>query len=71
MSYARLDERTRKAAERCLTRKQLDVFRLAANGVGSARIGLMLDISETTARRTRDRALQLVRIELEKEETAA
>lgn len=56
-----------EVAERVLTRKQFDVFRLSINGLGAARIGIMLDISEPVARRTVKRAYQLVEIELKKE----
>jgi DNA-binding CsgD family transcriptional regulator len=59
-----------EVAERVLTRKQYDVFRLWSNGLGAGRIGLMLDISEPVARRTAKRAVQLVEIELRKEEAA-
>jgi DNA-binding CsgD family transcriptional regulator len=56
-----------EVAERVLTAKQYDVFRLSMNGLGAARIGIMLDISEPVARRTVKRAMQLVEIELRKE----
>lgn len=64
MSYLELDKRTRQIAESVLTEKQLDVFKLWMNGAGTSRIALMLDISEPVARRTRDRAVQKVSIEL-------
>lgn len=63
-SYADLDKRTRDVAERVLTKKQLDVFKLWMGGLGTSRIAIMLDISEPVARRTRDRAVQKVSIEL-------
>lgn len=56
-----------EVAERVLTRKQYDTFRLSLNGLGAARIAIMLGISETVARRTVKRAMQLVEIELRKE----
>lgn len=56
-----------EVAERVLTRKQHDVFRLWSNGLGAARIAIMLDISEPVARRTVKRAVQLVEIEMRRE----
>jgi DNA-binding CsgD family transcriptional regulator len=67
MSYSELDKRTREVAESVLTQKQLHVFKLWMNGVSTNRIGIMLDIAEPVARRTRDRAVQKVSIELAKE----
>jgi DNA-binding CsgD family transcriptional regulator len=66
MGYSELDKRTREVAESVLTQKQLDVFRLWMNGASTSRIGMMLDIAEPVARRTRDRAVQKVSIELAK-----
>lgn len=60
-------DQIRAVAERVLTPKQLSVFRLYTNGIGTSRIAIMLDISEPVARRTRDRALQLIAIELRKD----
>lgn len=66
MSYAELDSTTREIAERSLTRKQLDVFKLWCAGVGLRRIGLMLDIHEATARGHLRRAIQKIDIEKRK-----
>ena len=49
MNYNELKPETRALAERVLTRKQLDVFKLWCAGVGVNRIGIMLDISPSTA----------------------
>lgn len=70
MSYADLPSDVRQAAESVLTRKQLDVFRLWSNGAGTARIATMLDVAEPVARRARDRAVQKVKLELERREAA-
>lgn len=67
MTYPTTKTEILKVAERVLTRKQYDMFRLSLNGLGAARIGIMLDISEPVARRTVKRAMQLVEIELRKE----
>lgn len=67
MSYAELDPATKAIAERVLTRKQLDVFRLWMGNMGAGRIAVQLDISEPVARRTLKRALQLIEIEKRKE----
>ena len=69
MSYAELDSDTRAIAERVLTRKQLDVFKLWCAEVGLRRIGIMLDIHEATARGHLRRAIQ--KIDIEKRRIAA
>jgi DNA-binding CsgD family transcriptional regulator len=74
MSYSKLPADVREFAERALTRKQLDVFKLWCAGVGTARIGIMLDISESTARGHLRRALQKLDLEARRvldESTAA
>ena len=68
MAYAELDERTREIAERVLTRKQLDVFKLWMSGLSPSGIALTVGISEPVARRTLTRAQQLIAIELERTE---
>lgn len=69
MSYAQLEPETRQIAERILTRKQLDVFKLWCAGVKSPQIANMLDIAEPTARGTLKRAIQ--KIDIEKRKVAA
>ena len=71
MAYSELDRKTRDVAERVLTQKQLDVFRMWMNGMSTNRIAITLDISEPVARRTRDRAVQKVSIELGRSSSAA
>jgi len=58
MGWSSLPIEVREAAERELTRKQLDVLKLWTSGYSTRRIGLMLGVSEATARAHRDRALQ-------------
>lgn len=58
------------AAHRVLTPRQIDVFRLWCAGAGTARIGLMLDMSESTARTHLRRARQKVKLELERKVAA-
>lgn len=70
MSYAKLPADVREAAERVLTRKQLDVFKLWCANASFVRIALMLDISETRARAIARRANQKIKIELERKEAA-
>jgi DNA-binding CsgD family transcriptional regulator len=60
----------RAVAERVLTRKQLDVFKLWMAGAGTARIAIMLDVSQSTARVHLRRAQQKVKIEMERKEAA-
>ena len=69
MSYSELDPATRTIAERVLTRKQLDVFKLWCAGAGTARIAIMLDVAESTARGHLRRAHQ--KLEVEKRRVAA
>jgi DNA-binding CsgD family transcriptional regulator len=69
MAYSDLDTSTRQTAERVLTRKQLDVFKLWMSGVGTARIAIMLDVSQSTARTHLARAMQ--KLEIEKRKVAA
>ncbi len=58
MSWQTLSPEIRVIAERELTRKQLDVLKLWIAGAGTARIAVMLGISESTARGHKTRALQ-------------
>lgn len=58
MAYADLPPNVRTVAERELTRKQLDVLKLWANGHGTVRISLILGVAEPTARAHLRRALQ-------------
>lgn len=67
MSYGALPRDIREVAERVLTPRQLDVFILWCAGAGTARIGIMLDISEPVARRTLSRARQKIRIAMDRE----
>lgn len=71
MSYATLPPAVRETAERVLTRKQLDVFKLWCAGVSSSRIAIMLSISEPRARAIANRANQKIRIEMEKTKEVA
>lgn len=64
--YHELPDDVRQVAENVLTRKQLTVFQLWCNGLGSGRIAIMLDISEPVARRTLERSRQKIRIEIER-----
>lgn len=66
MAYADLDSETREIAERVLTRKQLDVFKLWMSGLSPSGIALTVGISEPVARRTLTRAQQLIAIERER-----
>ena len=61
MTYANLPPTVQAAAERELTRKQLDVLKLWLAGAGTTRISVMLNISEPTARGHLRRALQKLR----------
>ena len=70
MSYSTLSPEIRETAERILTRKQLDVFKLWCAGAGTARIAIMLDVAEPTARRHLKRAQQKIKIEMEREVAA-
>jgi DNA-binding CsgD family transcriptional regulator len=58
VSYVNLSSTTREAAERVLTRKQLDVFKLWMNGNGTRRIAVIMGVSEPTARAHLTRAQQ-------------
>jgi DNA-binding CsgD family transcriptional regulator len=58
VSYSSLPPNTRAIAEEILTRKQLDVFKLWANGYGAVRISLILGVSEATVRGHLRRSLQ-------------
>lgn len=60
MSYSTLPVEIRETAEAVLTRKQLDVFKLWCAGAGTARIAIMLDIAEPTARAHLTRAKQKI-----------
>lgn len=63
MAYSELDLETRTIAERVLTRKQLDVFKLWMAGKSDYAIGVTLDIATSTARGHRLRAIQKMEIE--------
>lgn len=69
MAYADLDPPTRAVAEKVLTRKQLDVFKMWMAGMSDQRIAHTLDISTSTARGHRMRAIQ--KMEIEKRRVAA
>jgi len=69
-SYVQLDKTTRAIAEEVLAPRQLEVFKLWMNGFSTGKIGMALGISESVARRTRDRAVQLVSIELARRKAA-
>lgn len=70
MSFHTLPLEVRRIAEKVLTRKQLDVFRMRMNGATMANIALTLDISESVAYRTMKRAEQKIEIELRREQAA-
>jgi DNA-binding CsgD family transcriptional regulator len=61
VSWSSLPESVRTAAERELTRKQLDVLKLWANGHGTDRISLILGLSRSTVRDHLRRALQKIK----------
>lgn len=61
MSWNSLPPEARAIAERELSPRQLDVFKLWMAGCGYKRIGVMLDISPSTARDHLARALQKLR----------
>jgi DNA-binding CsgD family transcriptional regulator len=67
VSYGSLPQDIRTTAERILTQKQLDVFKLWCGGAGTARIATMLDVSEPVARRHLSRARQKIRIATDRE----
>jgi DNA-binding CsgD family transcriptional regulator len=69
--YSSLPDDVRTAAERVLTRKQLDVFRLWCSNYGTARMAMMLDVSESTVRVHLRRAQQKLKIEMERVREAA
>lgn len=71
MSYATLSPEIRAIAERELTSRQLDVLKLWLAGAGTARIALMLDVSEATARGHLRRAKQIMGIHLRRTEDVA
>lgn len=70
VSYSELNAETRAAAERVLTRKQLDVFRMRMNGAYWSQVMIVCEISEPVARRTYNRAMQLIELEMRKEPAA-
>lgn len=67
MSFSSLPIETREIAERELTRKQLDVFKLWCADVGYNRIAIMLDMSPSTVRTHLARAQQKIEIAKRKE----
>jgi DNA-binding CsgD family transcriptional regulator len=71
MAYSSLPSDVRSTAERVLTRKQLDVFKLWCAGTGTARIAIMLDVAEPTARAHLRRALQKIQLEMDRPKEAA
>lgn len=70
MSWNTLDRRHQQIAERELTDRQLQVFKLWLAGHSSRRIARALDIAEPTARGHLDRALQKIRPHLGKDTAA-
>lgn len=50
MTYSSLPEEVRAAAERVLTRRQLDVYRLKANGLSERAIALKCRVTRRTVR---------------------
>jgi DNA-binding CsgD family transcriptional regulator len=68
MAYADLDHGTREIAERVLTKKQLDVFKLWMSGLSPSGIALTVGVSEPVARRALTRAQQLIAMERERKE---
>lgn len=61
------DDQLLVVAQRVLTEKQYDIVRLWAAGVGTSRIALALDISQSTVRSQLTRSLQKIKLELERE----
>lgn len=70
MSWSTLPDEVRDVAERVLTRKQLAVFRMRMNGATWSQVMLTCEISEPVARRTYNRAVQLIELDLRKEPAA-
>jgi hypothetical protein len=70
MSWSTLPAEVRVVAERVLTRKQLDVFRMRMNSASWSQVMIVCEISEPVARRTYNRAVQLIELELRKEPAA-
>lgn len=70
MSWSTLPNEVREVAERVLTRKQLDVFRMRMNAASWSQVMIVCEISEPVARRTYNRAVQLIELELRKEPAA-
>lgn len=70
VSWSTLPPDVRQTAERVLTRKQLDVFRMRMNGATWTQVMVVCEISEPVARRTYNRAVQLIELELRKEPAA-
>lgn len=67
MEWASLPIGVRVAAERELTRKQLDVLKLWANGYGTDRIALILGRDRSTVRQHLRSALRKMKPYLEEE----
>ena len=67
MSYSTLSPEIRETAERILTRKQLDVFKLWCGGKSLAESAIILERSEPTVAQHLRRAKQLMEIELRKD----
>lgn len=70
MSYATLPADVRDTAERVLTRKQLDIFRMRMNHATWTQVMVTCEVSEPVARRTYNRAVQKVELALREEEAA-
>lgn len=65
MSYSTLPADVQDVAEAVLTQKQLDAFKLWMNGYGTARIAIIVGVSEPRARALKDRALQKLKLYME------
>ena len=67
MSFRSLPVEVREIAERVLTRKQLDVFRMRMNGASWNQVMTVCEVSEPVARRAYNRAAQKIELELRKD----
>ena len=70
MSFASLPLEVREVAERLLTRKQLDVFRMRMNGASWNQVMTVCEVSEPVARRTYNRAAQKIELEIKRKDAA-
>ena len=70
MSFRSLPAEVREIAERVLTRKQLDVFRMRMNGASWNQVMTVCEVSEPVARRAYNRAAQKIELEIKRKDAA-